>query len=272
MGARYVKLWLFAAVFFTATLCGLKDARAAFPLLTGNDMWNVTITGFTVGSGNIQFIDDLTLGKVVAGYIFIKEKAVQNKNAPDPFHVGSFLLLGEWTIDASGTVTGFMSGGSQAVPLDISFTAKGKDLTSITMTGADTNGPIHMKGVPVSAVLTPDLTGSWHATTLKDGKPFVELFDLIPSQDFCIDVITTCDLTVPAINLYDLQNGAGPGYLLEGNVLVSSRGQIALVAQESASSVIRSVTGKLSAKNTPFKASMSGSDDNQVAVKTSMSQ
>jgi hypothetical protein len=272
MGARYIKLWLLAAVFFAAIFCGLKDARAQFPL-TPNDMWNVTISGFTVGSGNIQFTIDGNLGNIVTGYIFIKEKAVQNKNAPDPFHVGSFLLLGEWTIDASGTVTGFMSGGSQAVPLDISFTAKGTDLTSITLTGVDTNGPIHMKGILVSDVGAPDLTGSWHATTLKDGKAFVEFFDLAPAPDFCIDVVTTCDLVVPAMNLYDMQLGAaGPGYNLAGSVLASSRGQIALVAQESASSVIRSVTGKLNAKKTPFKASMSGSDDNQAAVKMSMSQ
>jgi hypothetical protein len=271
MRARYLKLWLVAAVFFASTLCGIKDVRAQFPLTPG-DMWNVTISGFTVGSGNIQFTIDQNLGNIVTGYIFIKEKAVQNKNAPDTFNVGSFLLLGEWTIDASGTVTGFMSGGTQAVPLDISFTAKGTDLISITLTGTDTNGPIHMKGILVSAVGAPNLTGSWHATTLKNGKAFVEFFDLAPAPDYCIDVVTPCDVTVPAMNLYDMQLGAaGPGYNLAGSVLASSRGQIALVAQESASSVIRSVTGKL-AKKLPLKASMSGGDDNQAVVKMSMSQ
>jgi hypothetical protein len=65
---------------------------------------------------------------------------------------------------------------------------------------------------------------------------------------------------------------AGPGYDLAGSVLVSSGGQIALVAEESTSSVIRSVTGKLNAKKTPFKGSMTGSDDTQAAVKMTISQ
>src|SRR5690349_1716840 len=103
MKARSVKLWLFTAMFFAVTLAWPKDGRAQFPLLSSNaDMWNVTISGFTTGVGNIQFLDDITYGKIVAGYIFIKAKAVQNKNAPSQFHVGSFLLVGTWTVSASG--------------------------------------------------------------------------------------------------------------------------------------------------------------------------
>ncbi len=277
MRTRYVKLWIVAAVFFVSTLCGLKDARAAFPLLSGSDMWNVTISGFTVGSGNIQFFDDPTFGKVVAGYIIIKAKAVQNKNAPDVFDVGFFALFGEWTIDSSGVVSGFLSCGCEDVPLDISFAGKGKDFTSISLNGNSTNGAIHMKGVPVSTLLTPDLTGSWQATTTKNGALFIELFDLAPAADICVEIVTPClpdgsggDLTIPAFNLYVL-DGAGPGYNLLGSVLVSSGGQIGLVAGESASSVVRSVTGKL-AKKAPFKAGMSGGDDNQAVVKMNMSQ
>ena len=287
MRARYVKLWIVAAVFFVSTLCGLKDARAAFPLLSGSDMWNVTISGFTVGSGNIQFFDDPTFGKVVAGYIVIKAKAVQNKNAPDVFNLGFFGLFGEWSIDSSGVVSGFLSGGSQQVPLDISFTGKGKDFVSISLNGTSTNGAIHMKGVPVSTLLTMDITGSWHATTLKNGTAFVELFDLTPSADLCVEIVTPCligggggDLTVPAFNLYDL-DGAGPGYVLLGSVLVSSGGQIGAVVVEflidkdtgipDTTGVGRSVTGKL-AKKAPLKASMSGGDDNQAVVKMNMSQ
>jgi len=283
MRARYVRLWIIAAVFFVSTLCGLKDARAAFPLLSGSDMWNVTISGFTVGSGNIQFFDDPTFGKVVAGYIIIKAKAVQNKNAPDVFNLGFFGLLGEWAIDSSGVVTGFLSGGSAAVPLDISFTGKGKDFASISMNGTSTNGAIHMKGVPVSTLLTSDLTGSWHATTTKNGVVSVELFDLTPAADICVDITApgSCDLTLGAFNLYDL-DGAGPGYLLLGSVLVSSGGQIGVVVGEflidkdtgipDTTGIGRSVTGKLSAKSIPFKAGMSGGDDNQAVVKMNMSQ
>lgn len=283
MKARYIKLWIVAAVFFVSTLCGLKDARAAFPLLSGSDMWNVTISGFTVGSGNIQFFDDPTFGKVVAGYIIIKEKAVQNKNAPDVFNIGFFGLFGEWTIDSSGVVSGFLSGGSAAVPLDISFTGKGKEFTSISLNGTSTNGAIHMKGVPVSTLLTPDLTGSWQATTTKNGVLAIELFDLTPADDICIDITAplSCDLTIGAFNLYDL-DGAGPGYILGGFVLVSSGGQIGAVVVEFlidkdtgipdlTTGVGRSVTGKV-AKKAPLKASMSGSDDNQAAVKMNMSQ
>jgi hypothetical protein len=235
-------------------------------------MWNVTISGFTVGSGNIQFFDDITLGKVVAGYVVIKAKAVQNKNAPDTFNLGFFGLLGEWTIDSSGIVSGFLNGGTQAIPLDISFTAKGKDLVSISMNGTSTNGVIHMKGVPVSTLFTSDLTGSWHATTSKDGVDFIELFDLAAAADICLDITGpgSCDLTLGAFNLYDL-NGAGPGYTLAGSVLASSGSQIGVVVVEVESSVGRSVTGKL-AKKLPLKASMSGGDDNQAVVKMSMSQ
>ncbi len=283
MRARYAKIWLFAAVFFAASLCGLKDARAAFPLLTGSDMWNVTISGFTLGSGNIQFFDDVTLGKVVAGYIIIKAKPVK-KNAPAQFDVGFFFLIGQWTIDASGTVTGFLSGGSAAVPLDISFTAKGTDFTSISMTGTSTNGPIHMKGIPVSKVFVPDLSGSWHATVVKDGTDFVELFDLTPSADICLDITGpgSCDLTLGAFNLYDMINAAGPGYVIIGNVLGSSGGQIGVVVEELSvnkddgsvadSGPVRSVTGKLNAKKLPFSAGMSGADDNHSSVKMNMSE
>src|ERR1051326_4815168 len=255
MRARYLRLWLVAAVFFVSTLCGLKDARAAFPLLSGSDMWNVTISGFTVGSGNIQFFDDPTFGKVVAGYIIIKAKAVQNKNAPDVFNLGFFGLFGEWAIDSSGVVSGFLSGGSAAVPLDISFTAKGKGFASISMNG----------------------------TTTKNGVASVELFDLTPAADICVDITApgSCDLTLGAFNLYDL-DGAGPGYTLAGSVLVSSGGQFGVVVEEflidkdtgipDTTGIGRSVTGKLSAKKIPFKASMSGGDDNQAVVKMSMSQ
>ncbi|HKA34121.1 MAG TPA: hypothetical protein VKH64_12955 [Candidatus Binatia bacterium] len=283
MKARCVKLWIVAAVLFVSTLCGLKDARADFPLLSPLDMWNVTISGFTVGMGNIQFFDDPTFGKVVAGYIIIKEKAVQNKNGPGVFDLGFFGLFGEWTIDSAGVVSGFLSGGSQAVPLDISFTGKGKDFASISLNGTSTNGAIHMKGVPVSTLFAPpDLTGSWHATTLKNGVASVELFDLTPAADICIDITAplSCDLTIAAFNLYDL-DGTGPGYILLGSVLVSSGSQIGVVVGEflidkdtgipDTTATGRSVTGKLG-KKIPLKAGMSGSDDNQAAVKMSMSQ
>ncbi|HZR95440.1 MAG TPA: hypothetical protein VFA56_07075 [Gaiellaceae bacterium] len=266
-------------MFFAATLCGLKDSRADFPVLTPLDVWNVAISGFTVGTGNIQFSDDFT----VAGYIIIKPKAINNVNAPEVFHMGFFALRGVWTIDASGTVTGLLSGGNEEVPLDISFTAKGKDFLSISITGTSTNGPIHMKGAP-AVQLTP-LTGSWRSTTIKDRVRSFELFDLSPAADVCVHFadpndIDSCDQTVPATNLY-LFAGEGPGYVLPGHVLLSSGGQIGIVVVEllvnkddgtpAEDGNGRVVIGKLSAKKT-LKASTSGTDENGAKVGMDITQ
>jgi hypothetical protein len=287
---RQLKVFVAAVVFLIAVLSGVKNAQAAFPDLGQNVMWNVTISGFTLGFGNLQFLDTVSYGKVVAGYIMIKAKPM--KNGPSEFHLGSFLLVGTWNIDSVGNISGFMSGGSEEVPLDISFTGKGKDGISISLTGTSTNGPMHFKGTPTSNFTTPDLTGSWTSQVNKNGVTSIELFDLTPAPDPCIIYIDVdpdpnvtdlvCDVSIPSINFYSL-NGAGPGYVfIEDRILVSSGNQIGLVVQEllvnkdsgdiAEDGIVRTITGKVNAKKSPFKASMSGSDDNETIIHFAMTQ
>jgi hypothetical protein len=100
-----------AALFHLAAL-----AQAQIPSPVG--VWDVTITGNVVGSAVIQFYDDNTLG----GFVLITPKGSgTSPNLPDPPAEGFTGVGGQWAVDAKGRLTGILSGGSNDIPLDMSF-------------------------------------------------------------------------------------------------------------------------------------------------------
>ena len=288
---RHISKKCILAAFITALSIGVTASivRAAFPVET----WNVNISGRTTGVGYLTFVDDLVWGKVVHGYVVIKPMPfLKAANGPEEFHLGYFEVDGLWTFDGQGKVTGFFSGGSEEVPLDVSFTATGSlsplpgvGKISINATGSD--GVMKLKGVPSSSpsVPTTDLSGDWSAQVVKNGEKVTELFSLSLHGDQCArfvvldpgpPVVLGCALVIPAPNLFDLDGtqpfGGGPGYDLAGRVVLSSGKKIGVALEElhidkdtgeidqPGDGIGRGVVGTFN--TTLFKATMKGTDDN----------
>jgi hypothetical protein len=284
--------FLTAFISAVAIILAAADSHADFPV----DTWNVTVSGRTTGVGYLTFFDDPTWGKIVHGYIVIQPAFLNPANNPPEFHVGFFEVEGNWTFDASGKVTGFFSGGSQDVPLDVSFTATGLDSKKISIKGTGTDGVMNFKGVPSDSptVPTTDLTGDWSAQVTKNGEKVTELFTIQPpSFQMCVYrdidpdpgiVDIECVIPVPMPNLFELFGihpfAGGPGYDLIGFVVLSAGKKIGVGMEELhidkdtgkvdqlGDGVGRGVIGKIN--TTTFRATMKGTDDTSVTSKPSV--
>jgi len=234
-------------------------AHAVFP----ENTWDVHISGATVvGIGMVDFAADGT----VSGYIVIRPKAPKNitlKNPPDVINFGFFSVLGSWDYEHPGRVTGFISGGTQEVPLDISFIGTG-NANTITMRSTSNDGPMTFVGKPAFQIDDAEIIGDWTAQVVKDKIRFSELFTLTPFV-VCLDDPAPADpndcqnFSLPFLNLYSL-TGAGAGYELRGLVLLSRGKRIAIQITEleinkdtgdvATEGNIRAATGVLTANRT----------------------
>jgi hypothetical protein len=220
--------WIAVMAFF----CLESVAHAQFPV----EIWDLHINGGAVaGLGHLDFGID----GVVKGFLLLRPKTnTKMANPPSVINFGFFPVLGAWNFEPSGRVVGFFSGGSEEVPLDVSFTAKGND-SKIKIHATSNDGRMSLTGRPVSDTVAPDLDGtSWSARVKKDGLLFTELYDLFQSGPVCVSVDNSdpenpvCLLeTDEATNLYDVIGG-GPGYVVVGKFLRSWAKQIAIAITE----------------------------------------
>jgi hypothetical protein len=257
------------------------------------DTWGVNISATTTGLGYITFLGNGTL----AGCFIVKPTLnVKPANLPPIVKYGFTFIKGAWALDSSDNVIGFFSGGSETAPIDMSFSATvkvTKKTTSISIRATGNNGPMQIKGNPVTLTVVPGLDGptSWTAEVLKNDRKFVEFFQLSPYVR-CLDDTEndpdpgpdldpdTCQApeAEPVKNLYALE-GVGAGYVTRGEVLVGLGGKIGLVveelridkdtgiAAEPGEGIFRSVFGELKLGKIPMlgKASMNGVDEESVA-------
>jgi hypothetical protein len=184
-------------------------------------------------------------------------------------------------VDAKGHLTGILSGGSNDIPLDMSFSGVVKLSTSllkpstITFTATGTDGIWHFRGTPAADL--PPIADSWSAFVRKDGVNFNEFFDLI-AFDICIDDPAPVDInncgSFLSGHLYAV-DGSGPGYATSGWFLVNSGGRIGIAVEEliidkdtgipAESGNLRSVTGKIS----PTSFTVSGHDQEHLIIRMS---
>lgn len=257
------------------------------------DTWGVRISATTTGLGYITFLGDGTL----AGYFIVKPAPnVKPANLPPIVKYGFTFIEGAWALDSSDNVIGFFSGESEDAPIDMSFSATvkvTKKTTSISIKATSNNGSMQIKGNSITITVVPGLDGptSWTAEVLKNGRKFVEFFQLSPYVR-CLDDTEndpdpgpdldpdTCQApeAEPVKNLYALE-GAGAGYVTRGEVLVGLGGQIGLAVEElkidkdtgipaePGEGIVRSVFGKLKLGKIPMlgQASMNGVDEENIA-------
>ncbi|HEY1373076.1 MAG TPA: hypothetical protein VGH50_11450 [Candidatus Binatia bacterium] len=255
MKARYIKLWLVAAVFF-GTIYGFEGVPQAQPSPIG--VWDLNITGHFIGSAVIQFFQDNTLG----GVILVRGKS-QSPKLPDTLAQGFTDVIGEWSVNPKGQLIGFFSGGTEELPIDMSFTGSIKGI-NIKLDATGTDGRWHLRGGP--AVDLPFIADSWTALVVKDRAKFSEIFTLTP-VDVCIDDPTPADISDCFNFLFGhlyLLDGTGAGYTTTGAALVNIAGAIGVALEEETSGIVRSGTGKLRGNN---NFSVTGSDEEHAIVK-----
>lgn len=172
---------------------------------------------------------------------------------------GGLQIGGTWGFDQSGRVIGFytevasdLEGAlhTNAVP----FRAVVRPGSRLVLLARVPNGKVTLKGVPF--VSLPDLSGSWYGTGRRSGARMVEFFSLAPDGQS---------------NSYDL-NGEGPGYVLEGSVMVSSLRRISLVMLEvqmgeegPTPAALRALTGSFNRFR--LSGSTKGFDSNDAKIK-----
>jgi hypothetical protein len=273
------KVWALSACLAVILFCSLGAVAQAVVDPTGV-LWDLQVTGYAVvGSGYMEFYGDNTL----FGYLIIKPNmALKPYQRPAEVHFGFFVVQGEWAFDAKGRVIGFFSGGSQAVPLDISsFTATvtAPPKARINISATSNNGTMHFSGAPENLSL-PDLTGSsWTATVLKNKVRSSEFFNLTGIFVACLDVPlpvdpNPCVNTVPLPYVYGLA-GDGASTVLDGAAMLNGTNRVSINLEEfdidkdtglpETDGNIRSVTGKVNF--TKKTASMDGTDEAKANVK-----
>ncbi len=257
------------------------------------DTWGVSISATTTGLGYITFVGD---GTLVGYFIITPTPNIKPANLPPVVKFGFTFIEGAWVADGSDRVAGFFSGGTEAAPIDMSFSGTikvTKKTTSMSIKATGNNGSMQIKGNPVTITVVPALDGptSWTAEVLKNGRKVVEFFQLSPYVR-CLDDTEddpdpapdldpdTCQApeAEPVKNLYALE-GVGAGYVTRGEVLVGLGGKIGLaveelkidkdtgIAAESGEGVLRSVFGQLKLGKIPMLggASMNGVDEETIA-------
>lgn len=273
---RQFKPLLIAAVFVTAAVLNFADVSDAQSPPSPVGVWDITITGNVVGSAVIQFYADNSLG----GYVLITPKGSgKSPNLPDPPAEGFTGVTGQWTVDVKGHLVGFVSGGSNDLPLDMSIAGVIKLSTiptkpsTISFTGTGSDGIWHFRGTPAADL--PPIADSWSALVRKDGVNFNEFFELI-AFDICVDDPAPLDVSLCQVFLsgyiYNL-DGSGPGYATEGMVMVNAGGRIGIALAEliidkgtgipADTGNIRSVTGKMK----PTSFTVSGHDEEHLIIR-----
>ncbi|MBI4525785.1 MAG: hypothetical protein HY695_18470 [Deltaproteobacteria bacterium] len=174
--------------------------------------WDVKITGTTLGAGYITF--DSEFNELFGYLCIVPNSAVKPPKRPAVVNFGLFFFSGKWD-SQNRKVTGFFSGGSEEIPLDVrSFSGVFRAGRSINLVGTTNNGPMHLVGVPASVLGDP--TGFYRADVVRDKKKSVEFLDLGDSG---------------FLNLFTVA-GVGSTFIAEGSMLLSRGGRICLNSEE----------------------------------------
>jgi len=279
---KTAKRGLLTVAILTALLCsstGSVQAQAHDPTTV---LWDVNISGAVRGLAQIAFVfDNPPFGGTVAGFIIVRPtRNIKPANVPSPLVFGSSPLSGNWSFDIKGGLIGFLSGGTSALPFDMSFTGKVTTGASLSLT-AKGDGTWKMKGVPS----IPDNGAfdgtTWNAQVSKDQNKFIELFvltsDICPDDPPPVDPDDCVGARFTADNLYELYGG-GPGYLTQGYVMVGDGGRIALVLKEheinkttgipATGGIVRAVSGTYKLGKT---SSMIGTDHDHLVTMSAFS-
>ena len=124
----------------------------------------------------------------------------------------------------------------------------------LTLHSSTTYGTVTYTGVPMNVNKLPNISGNWYAIKLQDGEHYAEqLFNLTPS-------------TSPY--LYFADNGQGPGYSLNGFVMVSSKKRIGFSLDQLAwgdtNSILRASLGPLTVSPKTTRTKTRGIDQTGV--------
>lgn len=272
--------WIFlVAIFAAAYLPSHGDfARAQAP--DSVYAWEFSIAGNATGLGVIRFLGENRL----AGYLMVKV-------TPNPktaallagLKSGFVFFRGQWDVESDGDIIGFLSAETSEIPIDMSFSGR-TSRNTIRLSATGNYGSWKLKGTSaaISAVPGLDRVTSWTNTMKKNSTiPFVEFFTSEPyvcldfpenSPERCEDFVDEASPSPVLLNLYAVE-GSGPGYEIDGYILVGAGNRIGIVVTEhpidkdtlepEEDGVVRSVTGKLKLP----KASLTGGDDNNAFVR-----